>query len=122
MAAFHRRPITSAARYLLVDGLWVSVRESAGRARRRASLAVYGIDAAGGRGSARLAPGDVRVGGRLGCSAAQPRRARPRPGAVAVVAADGAGGIAVAVVERRACLCGRRAIHRARTRRTAVQA
>ena len=43
VAAFHRRPATFAARYLPVDGLWVSVRSS-GRARRRVVLAAYGID------------------------------------------------------------------------------
>lgn len=48
VAAFHRRPITFAARYLLVDGLWVSVRASA-RAKRRVVLAAYGIDETGRR-------------------------------------------------------------------------
>ena len=49
VAAFHRRPITFAARYLLVDGLWVSVRRSSGKAQRRVVLAVYGIDPQGRR-------------------------------------------------------------------------
>jgi transposase-like protein len=31
VAAYHRRPITFAARYVLLDGLWVSVRSRAGR-------------------------------------------------------------------------------------------
>jgi putative transposase len=48
VAAFHRRPITFAARYLLVDGLWVSVRASA-KAKRRVVLAAYGIDEHGRR-------------------------------------------------------------------------
>ncbi len=49
VAAFHRRPVTFPARYLLLDGLWVSVRHGAGRASRRVILAAYGIDALGHR-------------------------------------------------------------------------
>ena len=48
VAAFHRRSVAFAARYLLVDGLWVSVR-SATRAQKRVVLAAYGIDEAGRR-------------------------------------------------------------------------
>jgi hypothetical protein len=49
VAAFHRRPMTFEARYLLCDGLWVSVRDRSGRAAKRVILAAYGIDTAGGR-------------------------------------------------------------------------
>ena len=49
VAAFHRRPIDFRARYLLVDGLWVSVRGSGGRAHKRVILAAYGIDGHGRR-------------------------------------------------------------------------
>jgi transposase-like protein len=49
VAAFHRRPITFRARYLLLDGLWVSVRARANRAQRRVVLAAYGIDEHGRR-------------------------------------------------------------------------
>ena len=38
VAAFHRRPIAFAARYLLCDGLWVSIRDRAGRATKRVIL------------------------------------------------------------------------------------
>ena len=49
VAAFHRRAVTFPARYLLCDGLWVSVRRSGGRASRRVILAAYGIDGQGRR-------------------------------------------------------------------------
>jgi putative transposase len=49
VAAFHRRPVTFPARYLLLDGLWVSVRRGDGRASRRVILAAYGIDEHGHR-------------------------------------------------------------------------
>jgi hypothetical protein len=48
VAAFHRRPIALPVRYLLLDGLWVAVRESA-RTRRRVVPAAYGIAADGRR-------------------------------------------------------------------------
>lgn len=147
VAAFHRRPVTFAARYLLVDGLWVSVRSS-GRARKRAVLAVYGIDEAGRRellDYRQAASESAPEWGRLLTSLV----ARGLdPDAVVLVTADGAGGIAAAVAEafpdavlqrcwthrirnildalpageRRPCLRGLRAIYRARTRRAAVQA
>jgi len=147
VAAFHRRPVAFAARYLLVDGLWVSVR-SAGRARKRVVLAVYGIDADGRRellDYRQAASESAAEWGRLLTSLV----ARGLdPDAVVLVTADGAGGIAAAVAEafpaadlqrcwthrirnildalplaeRRACLRGLRAIYRARTRRAAVQA
>jgi putative transposase len=148
VAAFHRRPVTFAARYLLVDGLWVSVRGSAGRAQRRVVLAAYGIDAAGRRELL-----DYRQAASE--SAAEWRRllgslvARGLdPDTVVLVTADGAGGIAAAVAEafpeailqrcwthrlrnlldalplaeRKPCLAGLRAVYRARTRRAAVGA
>ena len=148
VAAFHRRPIDFPARYLLVDGLWVSVRGSGGRAQQRVVLAVYGLDPAGRRELL-----DYRQAASE--SAAEWRRllgslvARGLdPDAVALVTADGAGGIAAAVfeafpeaalqrcwthrirnlldalpvAERRSCLGGLRRIYRARTRRAAVQA
>lgn len=148
VAAFHRRPITFGARYLLVDGLWVSVRAGRGRAAKRVVLAVYGIDAAGRRELL-----DYRQAASE--SAAEWRRLLTSlvargldPDAVVLVTADGAGGIAAAVAEalpeatlqrcwthrlrnllealptaeRKPCLRGLRAVYRARTRRTAVAA
>jgi transposase-like protein len=147
VAAFHRRPVVFPARYLLVDGLWVSVR-SATRAQKRVVLAAYGIDE---RGRRELL--DYRQAASE--SAAEWRRlltglvARGLdPDAVVLVTADGAGGIAAAVAEtfpeaalqrcwthrirnlldaltlaeRTPCLRGLRAIYRARTRRAAVGA
>jgi putative transposase len=147
VAAFHRRPISFPARYLLVDGLWVSVRAS-GRARKRVVLAVYGIDEAGRRellDYRQAASESAAEWGRLLTSLV----ARGLdPDAVVLVTADGAGGIAAAVAEafpeaalqrcwthrvrnildalpageRKACLRGLRAIYRAPSRRAAVQA
>ena len=144
VAAFHRRPITFAARYLLVDGLWVSVR----RAQRRVVLAVYGIDAQGRRELL-----DYRQAAAESAAAWSTllRSLVARgldPDAVVLVTADGAGGIAAAVAEafpearlqrcwthrlrnlltalpraeRRPCLRGLRAVYRAPTRRAAVAA
>jgi putative transposase len=147
VSAFHRRPVTFPARYLLCDGLWVSVRAS-GRAKKRVVLAAYGIDEHGRRELL-----DYRQAASE--SAAEWRRlldslvARGlEPDAVVLVTADGAGGIAAAVAEafpeaalqrcwthrlrnllealpaaeRRPCLRGLRAVYRARTRRAAVAA
>jgi putative transposase len=147
VAAFHRRPVDFPARYLLCDGLWVSVRSS-GRAQQRVVLAAYGIDAAGNRELL-----DYRQAASE--SAAEWRRLLTSlvargldPDAVVLVTADGAGGIAVAVAEafpeaalqrcwthrlrnllgalpvaeRKGCLRGLRAVYRARTRRAAVAA
>ena len=147
VSAFHRRAITFPARYLLVDGLWVSVRAST-RAQRRVVLAAYGIDEDGRRELL-----DYRQAASES-SAAWSRFLRSLvergldPDAVRLVAADGADGIAAAVAEafpaadlqrcwthrirnlldaiplgeRRACLRGLRAVYRARTRRAAVAA
>ncbi len=147
VAAFHRRPIRFPARYLLVDGLWVSVRTSA-RAKRRVVLACYAISEDGHRELL-----DYRQAASES-SAEWSRLLRSLvergldPDAIALVTADGAAGIAAAVAEafpaaelqrcwthrirnlldaiplaeRRACLRGLRAIYRARTRRAAVAA
>jgi len=147
VAAFHRRPIRFPARYLLVDGLWVSVRASA-RAKRRVVLACYAIAEDGRRELL-----DYRQAASES-SAEWSRFLRSLvergldPDAVRLVAADGAGGIAAAAAEafpaadlqrcwthrirnllgaiplseRRVCLRGLRAIYRARTRRAAVAA
>lgn len=148
VAAFHRRPLTFAARYLLVDGLWVSVRRASGKAQRRVVLAVYGIDEQGRRellDYRQAASESAAEWGRLLRSLIE-RGLDPE--AVALVTADGAGGIAAAVAEafpasafqrcwthrlrnllaalppaeRRPCLRGLRAVYRARTRRAAVAA
>jgi transposase-like protein len=147
VAAFHRRPIRFPARYLLVDGLWVSVRASA-RAKRRVVLACYAIAPDGRRELL-----DYRQAASES-SAEWSRFLRSLvergldPDAVRLVTADGADGIAAAVAEafpaadlqrcwthrirnlldaipraeRRACLRGLRAVYRARTRRVAVAA
>lgn len=147
VAAFHRRPIGLAARYLLVDGLWVSVRSSTA-ARRRVILAAYGITADGRRQllDYRQAASESTAEWSRFLTSLVARGLDPE--AVALVTADGADGIAAAVAEvfpaadlqrcwthrirnlleaipraeRRACLAGLRAIYRARTRRAAVAA
>jgi putative transposase len=147
VAAFHRRPITFPARYLLVDGLWLSVRQS-GRAKRRVVLAVYGIDEDGRRQllDYRQAASESSAEWTRCLSSLVARGLDPD--AVRLVTADGADGIAAAVAEvfpeadlqrcwthrirnlleaipvgeRRACLHGLRAVYRARTRRAAVAA
>lgn len=147
VAAFHRRPISFPARYLLVDGLWVSVRTST-RATRRVVLACYAIDPDGRRelldyrqAASESAPEWTRFLSSLVARGLD-------SDAIALVTADGAGGIAAAVAEvfpeadlqrcwthrirnlleaiplaeRKSCLAGLRAIYRARTRRAAVAA
>jgi putative transposase len=148
VAAFHRRPIRFPARYLLLDGLWVSVRRGDGRASRRVILAAYGID---GQGRRELLDYRQAV---AESSAAWSRLLTSLvergldPDGVVLAVADGAGGIAAAVAEtlpaaalgrcwthrvrnilealplaeRRPCLRGLRAIYRAPTRRAAVAA
>jgi transposase-like protein len=148
VAAFHRRRITFPARYLLCDGLWVSVRGSAGRAGRRVILAVYGIDATGGRELLDYRQATAESAAAWGALLRSLIARGLDPDTVVLVTADGAGGIAAAVAEafpeaalqrcwthrirnildavplaeRRACLRGLRAIYRARTRRGAVAA
>jgi putative transposase len=148
VAAFHRRPIAFPARYLLCDGLWVSIRRPRGRAGRRVVLAAYGIAADGRREllDYRQAMGESSAAwGTLLRSLVERGL---DPDAVVLVTADGADGIAAAVAEalpaallqrcwthrvrnvlealpvaeRRPCLRGLRAIYRARTRRAAVAA
>lgn len=147
VSAFHRRAITFPARYLLVDGLWLSVRGSA-RAKRRVVLACYGIDEAGRREllDYRQAASESSAEWTRFLTSLVGRGLDPD--AVRLVTADGADGIAAAVAEvfpgadlqrcwthrvrnlldaiplaeRRSCLRGLRAIHRARTRRAAVAA
>lgn len=147
VAAFHRRPIRFAARYLLVDGLWLSVRASA-RAKRRVVLAAYGIDEHGRREllDYRQAASESSAEWTRFLTSLVARGLDPE--AVRLVTADGADGIAAAVAEvfpladlqrcwthrirnlldavplaeRRACLVGLRAIYRACTRRAAVAA
>jgi putative transposase len=148
VAAFHRRPVTFPARYLLVDGLWVSVREASGRARRRVVLAVYAIDAAGRRELLDYRQAASESAAAWGLLLRSLVERGLDPDAVVLVTADGAGGIAAAVAEglpeahlqrcwthrlrnllaalpraeRRPCLRGLRAIYRAPTRRAAVAA
>jgi len=148
VAAFHRRPIVFAARYLLVDGLWVSVRGSAGRAAKRVILAAYGIDAAGRRELLDYRQATSESTAAWGALLRGLIARGLDPDTIVLVTADGAGGIAAAVAEafpdadlqrcwthrirnilealplaeRRACLRGLRAIYRARTRRAAVAA
>lgn len=147
VAAFHRRPVTFDARYLLVDGLWVSVRSS-GHAARRVILAAYGIAPDGRRQllDYRQAASESSAEWTRFLTSLVVRGLDPD--AVALVTADGADGIAAAVAEvfpeadlqrcwthrirnlleaiplaeRRPCLAGLRAIYRAHTRRAAVGA
>jgi transposase-like protein len=148
VAAFHRRPVRFPARYLLLDGLWVSVRRGDGRASRRVILAAYGIDEHGRREllDYRQATGESTAAWSRLLTSLVARGLDPDR--VALVVADGADGIAAAVAEafpaaalqrcwthrvrnilealpraeRRPCLRGLRAIYRARTRRAAVAA
>jgi putative transposase len=147
VAAFHRRPVAFPARYLLLDGLWVSVRQST-HAKRRVILAAYGIDAQGRREllDYRQATGESTAAWSRLLTSLVARGLDPDRVVLAV--ADGAEGIAAAVAEvfpaaalqrcwthrvrnilealplaeRRPCLRGLRAIYRARTRRAAVAA
>lgn len=148
VAAFHRRPVDFPARYLLVDGLWVSVRAGHRHAGRRVVLAAYGIDASGRRellDYRQAASESAAEWSRLLTSLV---KRGLDPDAVALVTADGAGGIAAAVAEvfpvarlqrcwthrlrnllealplaeRKPCLRGLRAVYRARTREAAAQA
>ena len=148
VAAFHRRPIAFEARYLLCDGLWVSVRDRAGRAAKRVILAVYGIDAAGRRELLDYRQATAESAAAWGILLRSLVERGLDPEGIVLVAADGAGGITAAVAEafpgaelqrcwthrlrnilealpvaeRRACLRGLRSIYRARTRRAAVGA
>lgn len=147
VAAFHRRPVTFPARYLLCDGLWVSIRRPHGRAGRRVVLAAYGIAADGSRELLDYRQAMAESTAAWGTLLRSLVERGLDPDAVVLVTADGAG-IAAAVAEafpgaalqrcwthrvrnllealpvaeRRPCLRGLRAIYRARTRRAAVAA
>ena len=99
MAAWHRRPITLRARYLLVDGLWVSVRAGHRRAGRRVILAAYGIDEAGRREllDYRQAAAESSAEWRRLLTSLVERGLDPDQ--VLLVTADGADGIAAAAAE-----------------------
>ena len=146
--AFHRRAILMPVRYLLLDGLWVSVRNHTRRATRRVVLAAYGITADGRREllDYRQARAESSVGWGVLLRSLIERGLDPD--AVVLVAADGADGIAAAVAEafpnaslqrcwthrvrnlldaiplaqRKSCLRGLREIYRAATKRAAVAA
>ena len=148
VAAFHRRRIRMPVRYLLLDGLWVSVRASNGHAYRRVVLAAYGISDDGTR---ELLDYRQALGESTTAWGALLRSLIERgldPGGVLLVVADGAGGIAAAVAEafpdaafgrcwthrvrnlldaipfgqRKSALRALRAIYRAATKRAAVAA
>jgi putative transposase len=148
VASFHRRRIGLAVRYLLLDGIWVSIRAANGRASRRVILAAYGIDGAGHR---ELLDYRQAMGESASAWGTLLRSLIARGldlDAITLVVADGAGGIAAAVEEafpdagfqrcwthrvrnlldaipmgeRPSCLRDLRAIYRAPTRRAAVAA
>jgi putative transposase len=148
VAAFHRRPVTFAARYVVLDGLWVSIRRPHGRAGRRVVLAAYGIAADGSRELLDYRQAMAESSAAWGLLLRSLVERGLDPDAVVLAVADGADGIAAAVAEafpgavlqrcwthrvrnvlealpraeRRSCLRGLRAIYRARTRRAAVAA
>lgn len=148
VAAFHRRRITFPARYLLCDGLWVSVRERAGRAARRVVLAAYAIDADGNRTLLDYRQATAESAAAWGTLFRSLVARGLDPDAIVLVTADGADGIAAAaaeafptaalqrcwthrvrnvldglrLAERKPCLAGLRMIYRAPTRRAAVAA
>ena len=148
VAAFHRARIRMPVRYLLLDGLWVSVRGSDGHASKRVVLAAYGISADGSREllDYRQALSEAAWAGVTLLRSLIGRGLDPD--GVVLVVADGAGGIETAVGEafpdaafgrcwthrirnlldaiplgeRKSALRGLRAIYRASTRRAAVAA
>jgi putative transposase len=148
VARFHRRPIRLPVRYLLLDGLWISVRNHSRRAQRRVVLAAYGISANGTREllDYRQALGESAVA--WGALLRSLIERGLDPDAVVLAVADGADGIAAAVAEafpdaslqrcwthrvrnlldaiplaeRKGALRGLRAIYRAPTKRAAVAA
>jgi len=148
VAVFHHRPIRLPVRYLLLDGLWVSVRASNGHAYKRVVLAAYGISPDGRR---ELLDYRQALGESTTAWGTLLRSLIARgldPDGVLLVVADGAGGIASAVAEafpdaafgrcwthrvrnlldaipfgqRKSALRGLRAIYRAATKRAAVTA
>ncbi len=148
VAAFHHRPIEGGARYLLLDGLWVSVRDRTRRAAKRVILAAYAIDEAGRRELLDYRQAASESAAAWGILLRSLVERGLDPDLVRLVVADGAGGIAAAVAEalpeavlqrcwthrvrdlldavplaeRKACLRALRAIYRAPTKRAAVAA
>lgn len=148
VASFHRRPISLPVRYLLLDGLWVSVRDHARRATKRVVLAAYGVTADGRRELLDYRQARAESASAWGVLLRSLIERGLDPDAVVLVAADGADGIAAAVgeafpeaslqrcwthrvrnlldaipkAERRSALAGLRAIYRAPTKRAAVAA
>jgi len=148
VAAFHRRRIRLPVRYLLLDGMWVSVRGSSGRAAKRVVLAAYGISADGHREVLDYRQALAESAWAWGVLLRSLIERGLDPDGIVLVAADGADGIAAAVAEafpdaslqrcwthrvrnlleaiplaeRKRALRGLRAIYRASTRRAAVAA
>lgn len=148
VSAFHHRPISFPARYLLLDGLWVSVRDRTRRAAKRVILAAYAIDEAGRRELLDYRQAASESAAAWGILLRSLVERGLDPELVRLVVADGAGGIAVAVAEafpeaalqrcwthrirdlldalpvaeRKGCLRDLRSIYRAATKRAAVAA
>jgi putative transposase len=148
VAVFHRRAISLPVRYLLLDGLWVSVRDHSRRASRRVVLAAYGVTADGRRELLDYRQARAESASAWGVLLRSLIERGLDPDAVVLVAADGADGIASAVAEafpeaslqrcwthrvrnlldaiplaeRKSALRGLRAIYRAPTRRVALVA
>ena len=148
VAAFHRARIRMPVRYLLLDGLWVSVRGSDGHASKRVVLAAYGISADGSRELLDYRQALSESAWAWGTLLRSLIGRGLDPDGVVLVVADGAGGIETAVGEafpdaalgrcwthrirnlldaiplgeRKSALRGLRAIYRASTRRAAVAA
>jgi len=148
VAAFHHQPLAFPARYLLLDGLWVSIRDGSRRAAKRVVLAAYAIDADGRRELLDYRQATSESAAAWGILLRSLVERGIDPDAIALVVADGAGGIREAVAEafpdarlqrcwthrlrnllealplaeRRPCLRDLRAIYRAATKRAAVAA
>jgi putative transposase len=148
VAAFHRRRMTFPARYLLLDGLWISVRDRSRRAARRVVLAAYALDAEGRRELLDYRQATSESSAAWGLLLRSLVERGLASDAIALVVADGAGGIAAAVAEafpearlqrcwthrlrdllealpraeRKGCLRELRTIYRAATTRAAVAA
>ena len=148
VATYHRRPLVFQARYLLLDGLWVSIRDHRRRAAKRVVLAAYAIDEAGRRELLDYRQAASESAAAWGILLRSLVQRGLDPDAIVLVAADGAGGIAAAVAEafpeahlqrcwthrirdlldalpcaeRKGCLRDLRAIYRSPTKRAAVAA
>ncbi len=134
--------------YLLLDGLWVSVRRGNGRAAKRVILAAYGISPDGRRELLDYRQATAESGAAWGVVLRSLVERGLDPDRVVLVVADGADGIAAAAAEalpearlqrcwmhrlrnlleaiprgeRKSCLRSLRAVYRAPTRRAAVAA